>query len=177
MKKHFDDNRIDPQRYRLIEAVAAAHSGHCWFWVGDPAAWYGQAMVPDKDVSPPNEESLKLGSVLPYGNYHIKRTRCVGLDELLAGEQKVDYLHMDIQGTELEFVTAFPQLLDERVRMVNIGTHSHEIEAGLREFFTKLGWMSRFDFPMNSKAHVKVDGKPASEVTFGDGVQVWVRGT
>ena len=174
MVNHFQDNHLDPARCRLVEAVAAERSGFCWFWNGDSAAWYGQAMVPERDVSPPTPESLAPGTILPYGNHHIKRTPCIGLDRILEG-RKVDYLHMDIQGTELEFVTAFPDLLHERVRMVNIGTHSHEVEAGLRSFFTRLGWKARFDIPMNGEVQVKLGSKPASAVKFGDGVQVWVR--
>ena len=39
-------------------------------------------------------------------------------------------MHMDIQGAELDFLSYRPELLDAKVRLVNIGTHSAKIEVG-----------------------------------------------
>jgi hypothetical protein len=47
----------------------------------------------------------------------------------------LDYMHMDIQGAELDFRSYRPELLDAKVRLVNIGTHSAKIEVGLRQLF------------------------------------------
>jgi hypothetical protein len=65
--------------------------------------------------------------------------------------------------------------------MVNIGTHSPDIENNLRKFFSNLGWTCAFDIPMNSVVQFNIR-KNRSEsnsehkkiVKFGDGIQIWI---
>jgi hypothetical protein len=52
----------------------------------------------------------------------------------------VDYMHWDIQGAELALANSDPDLLNNRVRFLFIGTHSRPIEGGLIEFFFKHQW-------------------------------------
>src|SRR6266542_3679495 len=83
-------------------------------------------------------------------------------------------MQMDIQGSELDFLSAKPEVLEQCVRQVNIGTHSASIERTLRRFFTSLGWVSRWDVPLNGQAYVRLGDAESQLLTFGDGVQVWV---
>jgi hypothetical protein len=54
-------------------------------------------------------------------------------------------------------------LLNERFRLLAVGTHSHEIEDDLRDIFALNGWICHHDTEM----HTREDGRLA------DGHQVW----
>jgi hypothetical protein len=97
----------------------------------------------------------------------------VTIDEILSLLSPLDYLHMDIQGAELDVLSYRPDHLIREVRLVNIGTHSIEIEAGLRKLFRGLGWECLYDVKIASKHTVRVGDAVAREVEFGDRVQVW----
>lgn len=56
-----------------------------------------------------------------------------------------------------------------RFERVLVGTHSTDIENGLRRLFSDLKWHCQCDFPMNGQ--VRVDDVV---VELGDGVQVWI---
>jgi FkbM family methyltransferase len=115
MTRHFAENGFDPSHYRLIEAAA---SGTCRFAVGGSQAWYGQSIVKDEDHTT-----------------GVRTVRAVTIQDILEEASPLDYLHMDIQGAELEVLSSHPDLLDDQVRLINVGTHSAEIEVGLRELF------------------------------------------
>lgn len=175
LQQHFQQAGIAPGSYRLINAAASGTNGDCWFYVGKPAAWYGQSLVPDRAVDGLGgaPHKVPLGSERDHNGEKIKRMHSVDLAEVLRGLPLVDYLHMDIQGTEYQFLAAHPRLLQAQVKMVNIGTHAHEIEADLRVLFQGLGWVKRFDLPLNTRAVVQFE-QQSHNVTFGDGVQVWL---
>jgi FkbM family methyltransferase len=163
MREHFLDNGIDPADHDLIEAAASGRSGHAWFYTGKPDSWYGQSLIADRalDQTAANEAV--------YNGENARRVRAIDLTELLAERNRVDYLHLDIQGAELDVLSSAPQVLDRTVKRVLIGTHSPDIESGLRRLFSDMRWQSQYDFPLN--ADLQVNG---TDVKIGDGVQVWV---
>jgi hypothetical protein len=79
---------------------------------------------------------------------------------------------MDIQGAELDVLSSHPDLIDDKVRLINIGTHSSEIEAGLRKLFKSLKWEAVYDVRLGSSMLVRV-GSKEHVVEFGDGAQIW----
>jgi FkbM family methyltransferase len=175
LKEHLEENGVRPAECRLFNAAASAHTGACWFYVGKPDSWYGQKIVPDSAVPRKWWWWVPVGKEVEHQGERLRRIRSVNArDVLSAAGGVVDYLHMDIQGTELDFLAAGAELIQQRVRRVNIGTHSAEIEAGLRRLFGQLGWINRHDVPMNGLLPVFVGDQQVSTVQFGDGVQVWV---
>jgi FkbM family methyltransferase len=156
MKRHFEENGFEPSRYNLIEAAASVEPGVCQFAVGDPQSWYGQAIIRR-----------------PTHGEQTRTVRAMTIEDVLEALSPLDYLHMDIQGAELDFLSRRPDLLVERVRLVNIGTHSIEIEAELRRLFTGLGFVSEYDVSIGSDLLVRVRGRDSHKVHFGDGAQVW----
>jgi FkbM family methyltransferase len=163
MREHFRDNGLNPDEHELIEAAAARERGHAWFYFGKPDSWYGQSLIHDEALSGRTDREAD------YNGEKARLVRTIDLAELLEGRARIDYLHMDIQGAELEFLETAPGLLSEKVGRVLIGTHSTAIEEGLRRLFKGIGWRSQYDFPMNTKIHI--EGKA---VAIGDGVQVWL---
>lgn len=164
MLEHFRDNQIDPAEHDLMHAAASGTSGEAWFYFGKPDSWYGQSIVPDAAIA------SEPGSMqVEYNGERVQRVRAVDLSEISARHRRLDYLHMDVQGAELDILSHQPEVLQAKVKRVLIGTHSHEIEQGLRELFTGLGWRAQYDVPLNGR--IRANGV---ELTLGDGVQVWI---
>ena len=174
LRIHLQENGLDSSCYRLINAAVSSRKGHCWFYVGKPASWYGQSVVSDDAVRRLCQAPAEPGAEMSYKGERIRRILCVGLEEVIGDLQSVDYVHLDIQGSELDVLKAGREVLQSRVKMVNVGTHSNEIETELRRYFRKLNWINRFDVPAKTRVSIKLGGKKVSEVKFGDGVQVWV---
>jgi hypothetical protein len=97
----------------------------------------------------------------------------VTIDGVLAHLCPLDYLQLDIQDAELGFLGYRPDLLDENVTLINVGTHTVEIETELRKQFYERGWLSMCDLPMNSSIGITV-GDEKYFTRLGDGVQVWL---
>ena len=164
MQQHFSDNGIDPADHELIEAAASGRSGHAWFYFGKPDSWYGQSLIED--------QPLALAPTANEAEYHGEKARLVrtiDLTELVSNYRRIDYLHMDIQGAELDVLSSAPDILNNKVKRVLVGTHSSDIEDGLRRLFSDIGWRAQYDFPLNTQLRVN-----DTLVALGDGVQVWL---
>lgn len=157
IEQHFRDNDIDLERCMLVHGAATGRPGFCYFQTGNPAEWYGQSIRPDSEASRPG----------------VMRVQAVTIEGLIARMPYIDYLMTDIQGAELDFFSCSPELLDDRIRMVNIGTHSLEIEKGLRALFSALEWNCLYDIQLGTTRRV-ICGEHDNLVPFEDGVQVWV---
>ena len=153
MALHFADNGLCPANHRLIEAAVAARDGEVSFYTGNPVNWYGQAIAPEQTSNSPD----------------IKRVPAISLQSLLAGLGEVDLIDMDVQGAEYEVLGAAATEIDLQVKRLHIGTHSHEVEAGIRDLFGDLGWLCLNDYPCLSK-----NMTPFGQVEFQDGVQTWL---
>lgn len=173
MVRHFEENGLDPERYTFIRAAIAAAEGECWFRVGNSAAWYGQSIASDA-VDASTTSKTVMWSEVSVGEERFQRVRCVDLRSVARDLPIIDYLHMDIQGAEAEVLCAHPDILRNRVRMVNIGTHSPEIEDTLRKLYSGLGWRSVYDVPLKATLMVRLGDAEAKRIEFGDGVQVWI---
>jgi FkbM family methyltransferase len=168
MQRHLADNGIPPEKSRLIQAAANSYTGTCWFMVGNAIDWYGQAVVTDAQY-----HTAKFMDEVRKAGGEAEAVPCVDLNEVFAGIERVDYLHMDVQGSEADVILACKDLVDERVAVVNIGTHSELIERSLRSHFARQGWLCRYDIPMNATFPACIEGNEPASITLGDGVQVW----
>jgi hypothetical protein len=91
------------------------------------------------------------------------------LATLLTKFNLVDLVDIDIQGAELEVISAAVDELTSKVKRINVGTHSHEIEKGLRKCFGLLGWHCEADFSCLGRS-----ATPYGDINFEDGTQTWV---
>jgi FkbM family methyltransferase len=173
MERHFHENNLKREWSRLICAAASGQSGTCWFQVGNAAAWYGQSIVSDDEVAQAGTGGAQVASETEHLGTRLRRVRAVDMEEIIGDLRTVDYIHMDIQGSELDVLSARPDLLQARVKMINIGTHSERIERRLRQYFGALGWTCRYDVPLTTKVLIKCGEESPREIEFGDGVQVW----
>ena len=136
---------------RLIQAAASGSDGEEDFYVGDPARWYGQALVRPENVGADAEVRVKT----------------IRLSHLLRRLGFVDLLDLDIQGAELEVLSEARSEL-RRVRRIYVETHSAAIDEALPDLF--LDWTLVAAQPLGASTETPYG--PA-EYTEG-GFQVWL---
>ena len=62
------------------------------------------------------------------------------LETLCGALDKIDYMHWDIQGAELDVAFSCHAYLSAHVKSLFIGTHSPRMEGGLIQLFHKMQW-------------------------------------
>jgi hypothetical protein len=93
----------------------------------------------------------------------------VSLRAILKKLDRVDLIDLDIEGQELASLTSVAAELDTKVKRLHIGTHSQEIEAGLRQLLSAHGWQCHADYPLFSTSET-----PWGPIHFENGAQSWV---
>lgn len=91
----------------------------------------------------------------------------IPLEDVSAQHARIDLLHIDIQGSEADLVTACLPLLCRKFAYLLIGTHSRAIEGKLFELLLGAGWRLEIERPC--RLHL-IEGTPSNYV---DGVQGW----
>jgi FkbM family methyltransferase len=173
----FVDNGLNPADHSLVEAAVSDSPGTALFYVASPdlessapREWWGQSLIKDYEIvaewvgSPDEERPIAM---LKSGWRSVEVPR-VTLNELLRDHALVDFIHMDLQREELPTVRSSIEALDQKVKFLQIGTHSDEIEAGLREILLGHGWRCRADYAGNGTRQTRY-----GELIFQDGVQSW----
>jgi len=159
MLEHFADNGVLPSQYVAAQAPITDESRTVFFTEGHPHEWYGQSVI----------ESEHAG----YGNWlnaRVVTLQSIAASTVLQDFDRIDALHMDIQGQEFSVFEAMIELVKARVRRVHIATHSREIDGKFEALFSTLGWTPRFRFPCGAKG-VRTD---YGLIDFCDGVQSWL---
>jgi FkbM family methyltransferase len=178
LQQHMADNQIPPQACTLIEGVVSDHRDEVFFYVGspsgesdDPASWYGQAIIqPHEAVDQPLASPYEgQDVVLLKSGWRSIKTRSYLLTDILPESDRIDLIDLDVQGEELRVITAAIEALDQRVSRLHIGTHSHDIEIGLRRLLSQHGWECTADYPC-----AQTNNTPWGPIQFVDGVQSWV---
>jgi len=159
LRTAIEDNGI--RECTLIHSAVSTAKGKSAFYVRTPdgregSAWWGQRLLRA-------DESVLAG----YDSTEIDR---ITLPEILAPFPAVDLIDMDIEGEELGVVRDSIDLLEERVRRLHIGTHSVEIEKGLRTLLAGRDWECLADYSLFSSAET-----PYGPIAFENGAQTWAK--
>jgi len=179
MEQHIRDNELRRADFTPHRAAVGTRDGKGVFQMGTPGKSYGERLRSDA-LNRSWLERARLAARTTFGRVGggnvqlvehdtLEEVRVLSLETLLRDVPRVDLVDMDIQGTELDVLTASAQTVDQKIARAHIGTHSPEIEAELRELFPRLGWTKLNDYPMGTE-----NPTPWGPVTFGDGVQTWV---
>lgn len=171
MQRHVVDNAISLDDVRLIRAAVAPSAGYVRFHVGDPAAWYGQAIDPNRP-DPVAKRGLRshLGRIASrLRGRSVVHVPAITLSELLRELGTVDLVDADIQDAEGAVFEKAREAVAEHVKRVHVGTHSEESEQRLREVFQGLGWTCVNDYRLQTVGHT-----PWGPISFQDGVQTWI---
>jgi FkbM family methyltransferase len=153
------DNGILAEEFVLAKGIAGKSNSVALFpTIESGINWGGTAVF--------NPDRKQLKNAVASGKY--VRMPVVDIEALIKEEVKLDFMHVDIQGVELELLTELFDMLCKKVRYVFIGTHSKQIEAGLFNLFLGTGgWELEMERPAIFEL---VSGKP---VVTCDGVQAW----
>lgn len=180
IRRHMAANGFAEADYRLVEAAIDRQEGFALFCIATPDAnsnrqdslWYGQFIANLREGSPlkPSGESYAGQPVLEiapgWGAIKVATQR---LSRLVSAYAIVDLVDLDIQGKEIDAVGEARDALTRHVRRLHIGTHSRDIEEGLRQILGGAGWLCLRDYKCNS-----VTETPFGVVPFQDGVQSWI---
>ena len=173
MQQHFRDNSVGASSLTLIEAAVAKADGRVRFHVGDPSAWYGQAIdtsqpQPSRRRSPLKQFRAFVERQPPRDERTIVEVRAVTLQSILQDLERVDLIDLDVQGVEADVLESAKDMLTGKVKRLHVGTHSAENEQRLRRLFGSLGWENLNDYPCGAEAET-----PWGSIIFQDGVQTW----
>ncbi len=92
----------------------------------------------------------------------------IPLEDIFSKNERIDLLHIDIQGGELALVEQSITLLNEKVAYLLIGSHSREIEGDLFKVLLSNGWQLEIERPA-----ILIVEKGKSPKVAIDGVQGW----
>jgi FkbM family methyltransferase len=181
MRQHFLDNGFDPDAHSLLHGAVTESPGDVLFYIGGPHggpydkkpdAWYGQFLTKQYDVQGggmPDGEYAGFPVIVHESKWRSIRVPSVSLTSLLHGVEHVDLIDMDIEGQELPSIQANIDTLDHKVKRLQVGTHSAEIEIELRRLFFVHGWECRADYSLFSESTT-----PYGRIRFQNGVQSWI---
>jgi FkbM family methyltransferase len=175
LQQHMFDNHIPFHACTLIQGVVSDRRADPLFYVGspsgengEPASWYGQAIVQEHEAVDESRSGSQDVFRLKSGWTAVK-THSYLLTDILPKTDRIDLIDVDIQGEELKVISAAIDALDRRVVRLHIGTHSHDIEAGLRQLLSQHGWTCKANYPC-----AQTNETPWGPVQFVDGVQSWI---
>jgi FkbM family methyltransferase len=180
LKEHFAHNGLKPRWHTLLHAAVTSQPGKVQFYIGGPAggpfdlppdAWYGQFLTKDYDAAEGRPAGKYCGFkvLLHKSGWRSIRIPGVSLKAILKKLDRVDLIDLDIEGQELASLTSVAAELDTKVKRLHIGTHSTEIEAGLRQLLSAHGWQCHADYPLFSTSET-----PWGPIHFENGAQSWV---
>jgi FkbM family methyltransferase len=181
MHQHFRENRIDERGHSLVHAAISDVPGAAMFYIGGPRggpydrhpnAWYGQALTKEYDRA----AIRRLDGI--YGGFRVIEHNSgwrsiqipsVTVESLLRNLSRVDLIDLDVEGQELTSLSHAIEQVDAKVKRLHIGTHSQEIESGLRQLLNAHGWECKADYSLLS-----ANQTPWGLIHFENGVQSWV---
>lgn len=158
LRQHLIDNGVAPEDHELIQAVVNSTGEEASFIVGHPQEWYGQAVVP---------QGYRQAE---YPSAHTIMVDAVRLVDLLRRHPYVDLVDMDIQGAELDVVTASIAEMTKRVRRAYISTHSREVHQDIVAQFRTARWTPVAIHGWKGKSEKTRFGR----ASFVDGIQYWI---
>ncbi len=171
--RHLRDNGIDPDDQWLVQAAISERNDPVLFPVGSPGTGAQNCVATNESFSRQifakqlvdsgrAEEALRnllttnstgiTKDLVPGRNFmaEIKLVSAVTLKDLLGPFDRVDYLELDIQQSEILVFPPAAQLLKRKVRRIHIGTHGADVHASLRDLFAREGWEIVFNYEPNA---------------------------
>ena len=162
LREHCENNGVEKSEYEVRKVVAGAKSGVALFPVmADSSKSYGQE--PQFFSSRRAAASFQNSS-----NSQWSVTPIQALETVISDKRRVDLLHIDIQGGELDLVKGSMSVLRNKVAYIVIGTHSRAIDGELIAALRGAGWILEFEKPTTF-----VSNAAGELVTTLDGTQGW----
>jgi hypothetical protein len=163
-RRHFATNGLDPDRHWFLNAAVGVDNAPVLIPQGCGrygntvnAAWIHELV----DLVLQSRESTThlVRSLIDTGGVKIQTPQgvtsfgfvsTVTLRDVLFPFDRVDLIDVDIQSAELPVLSQGIDILSDKVKLLNIGTHSEEIHAGLTALFAEKGWRTLANYAPNS---------------------------
>ncbi len=169
MRQHLIDNGHDPEQHRLICGAVGDKPGKArWPHIGDPADATGARPVTESSTGLDKDDNAYMGGAVET---HFIEVEIHPFSGLLKEQPVWDLVHIDVQGWETKICEDAIALLNERVRWLNIGTHSRVIDGDLIRLFHDAGWVLENEKP--TRFTYKPEQQSIDMMTEVDGCQVW----
>jgi FkbM family methyltransferase len=125
--------------WTIINGIASGGSGTALFprQEGGDMSWGLEPVFNATDDQ--KDEAVRTGA------YHV--LPMVPLYDIAKDHERIDLLHIDIQGGEAAFVSDCIEVMNEKVGYVVIGTHSRQIEGEIFDTLGGAGWMLEMERP------------------------------
>jgi FkbM family methyltransferase len=174
MKDHLADNGLRPRGpddqtlhgnvgCRCVHGVIWSKTGTAQFPVFDPEKEFGVAATTE----------LAAGRGVDYRGltFDYETVPAYRVQDILGEYRKVDFIHMDIQGAEVEVCRAAIEFLSDHVRYLFVATHSRKIEGELISLLLPRGFQVLREKP----CRFRFDTWPGTleALTIVDGGQLW----
>lgn len=154
-------NNFDESQYSVLHGIASAKPGEALFPKQQRAgtAWGLKPIIGASPYEVLEAAKRDTHDVVPL----------VPLEDLLGQEQRLDLLHIDIQGGESSLLAETIEVLNSKVAYIVVGTHSRQIEGELMGLLLGHGWLLEMERP--AILSLSVPNRPEVAV---DGVQGWM---
>jgi len=165
MRRHLEFNQLDQQHglaVNLFEGAVWSHDGVIHF--------------PESAVEDMGAAASAVSTDTDYRGLAVatREVPCTRLPTLVGEGQKVDFLHIDVQGAEGEVISSHLDWLNHQTRSMMVATHSRPLEGELMVLLNDNGWILQREKPCRFKAgHAIGDWCGA---TWADGSQYWING-
>lgn len=152
-------NGFQPDEFTIHRGVASARPGHALF----PRQQEGGESWGLQAIYEASEEQIRAAEA--EGTHDILDR--VPLAELFKESDRIDLLHIDIQGAEADLIADSIETLNEKVVYLVVGTHSRQIEGRIFDTLLSAGWVLEIERPAIFTL------TPDGPVIRVDGVQGW----
>ena len=164
-------NHADPNRNVVLYKVIAEIDGWAYFPVINSAVDWGAGIAAISNSPDDLETNIRLSDAGRSDRIaandgkplEFRKVPAISLQTLLDEIGPVDFVHSDIQGSEIDVFPAAIETLSEWVRICCISTHATAIESKLLASFAEHGWALECALPSRSD----------EGICLRDGVFVW----
>jgi len=174
MRLNFADNGLPPAESQLIHAAVTDKPGDLFLVVGSPEGhdapnqWYGQAVSWADDVAGDGGDYGGFKAIRHANGWRSIRVPAITLADAINDLDRIDFLHLDIQGQELAALSSSIEQVGRTTRRVHVDTHSREIDQGLYDLLSHHGWECIRRYGWRSSHDT-----PHGTIQFQDGIQGW----
>jgi hypothetical protein len=138
-QRHLRVNNFLESEFTVHLGIAAAAAGSVFFPRKEAEAVnFGLAPV----FNPTGSE---VSDILKAGTHDL--IDIIPISKILADTERLDLLHIDIQGGEFDFLEQSISVISEKVAYVFVGTHSREIEGKIFELMLHHGFILEVERP------------------------------
>lgn len=159
MKRHCVANGLSEAEFAADEAVAGTSGGAAFPVYDDAGNAYGQ--------EPRFFETERELDAFLSDNQNYRKVPAKTLGNIFADLQRVDLLHIDIQGGEEEIIRKSVDEINAKVAYIVVGTHGRDLEGQIMALLLKEGWVLEIEEPCTLPLPLRYN------IGYIDGLQGW----